>query len=125
LDTNKVNIRHKPIITLEPVGERVRATVRGEVIADSANVIRLHEVGREPVFYFPIKDVKKGALAPTDRSTHCPLKGDANYYSLQLAGGRRIDNAVWQYSHPYPGVLELADRVAFYAHFVDDFQIGD
>ena len=83
-----------------------------------------HEVSHLPVLYFPIKDVKPGALVPTDRATQCALKGEANYYSLRLADGREIENAVWQYSHPYPGLGELADRVAFYAH-VGDFRIGE
>ncbi len=120
-----MNIRPKPLITIEPVGERVRVVIKGEVIADTSEAIRLFEVGHSPVFYFPIKDIKPGALIPTARTSHCPLKGDANYYSIRLGDGRVIDNGVWQYSHPYPGLPQLADRVAFYSHYVDDFRTGE
>ncbi|MGE0653061.1 MAG: DUF427 domain-containing protein [Alphaproteobacteria bacterium] len=119
-----MNISYKDPITIEPVSERVRVMIDGVAIADSTDVIRLKEIGHAPVLYVPIEDVRAGVLVPTEHSSRCPLKGEANYYSLRLDSGRVIDNAVWQYAHPKPGVPELANRVAFYPQFVDDFLIG-
>jgi uncharacterized protein (DUF427 family) len=119
-----MNINYKEPLTLEPVGERVRVIIDGVAVADSNDVIRLREIGHSPVLYIPIKDIVPGVLVPTSHTSHCPLKGEANYYSVHLSNGRVIDNAVWQYAHPKDGVPELADRVAFYSRFVDDFVIG-
>ena len=110
-------------LTLEPVRSRVRAVVDGVTIADSQQVINLLERSYRPVFYFPLSDVRRDLLMPTAHTSVCGLKGEANYYSIRLESGRVIDNAVWQYAHPKQGLSELADRVAFYSHFVE-FVVG-
>lgn len=114
----------RDLLVLEPVSDRVRVIARGVTVADSRDVLRLKEGGLAPVFYFPLSDVRRDLLVPTDHATSCALKGAANYYSLRL-DGRTIENAVWQYSAPKPGVPELADRVAFYPHLIDEFRVGD
>ena len=63
--------------------------------------------------------------APTDNSTHCELKGEANYYTIRLQDGRVFDNAVWQYADPKAGLAELSDRVAFYGHVIDRWVEGE
>lgn len=110
---------------LEPVEGRLRAIVDGETIADSRNVLNLREGFYPPVYYFPLEDVRRDLLVPTARTTHCGLKGEANYYSIRLSRGRILDNAVWQYARHKPGLEVLADRVAFYGHFIDEFRLGD
>lgn len=110
---------------IQPVDDRVRVIVDGVTIADSAGAVLLNERGRRPVFYIPIADVVAGALVATPRSSHCSIKGEANYYSLQLPGGRLIENAVWQYATPLRGAEELATRVAFYPHALDRIAVGD
>ena len=120
-----MNIRMKPPMTFEPVGERVRVVAGGSVVADSEDAIYLNERGRSPVVYVPLRDVKAGVLEPTDHSSQCHLKGAANYFSLRLDDGRVLENAVWQYANPKDGAEELADLVAFYAHLIDDVRIGD
>ena len=52
--------------------------------------------------YIPREDADPALLKRTERSTHCPYKGDATYYSIE-AGGRRAENAIWSYETPYPG----------------------
>lgn len=86
-------------MTVTPAGGRLTATVDGHVVADSTDALVCKEVGRriyDPVVYFPRDDVADGALVPTDRSTHCPLKGDTEYFDV-VVDGRRHPEAAWSY----------------------------
>jgi uncharacterized protein (DUF427 family) len=61
-------------------------------------------------------------LARTDRTTYCPYKGDATYFSIPV-GGERAGNAVWTYETPYPAVADIKDHLAFYPDRVDAIEI--
>ena len=52
-------------------------------------------------------------LVATTRSSHCPYKGDASYFSI-ATGQSTADNAVWSYEHPYPAMAQIAGHLAFY-----------
>ncbi len=105
-------------ITIEPNPDRVVVTVAGKTVADSRRALTLQEADYEPVAYIPLEDVDRSLLEPTDHSSYCPFKGDANYYSVP-AGGERSTNAVWEYRSPYAAVDEIAGHVAFYPDRVD------
>ncbi len=105
-------------ITIARSGKRVRVTFGGKTIADSENALVLSEAGYRPVFYIPRADVAMDALTPSDHHTHCPYKGDANYFSIR-ADGRTSENAVWSYEQPFPAMAEIAGRLAFYRNRVD------
>lgn len=87
------------------------------VILETTNAILLKEVSPKftypPVLYFPVKDVRKEFLIPTDFHTTCPLKGEASYYSLSV-DGKTIENAVWYYPEPLKDVKELSGYLSFY-----------
>jgi uncharacterized protein (DUF427 family) len=53
------------------------------------------------------------AISRTERVTHCPYKGDANYYSIK-AGDKVLENAIWTYETPFPAMAEIKDYLAFY-----------
>ena len=38
--------------------------------------------------YLPADDVEPGVLSRTEKSTHCPFKGDATYWTLAVNGAR-------------------------------------
>jgi uncharacterized protein (DUF427 family) len=105
--------RHR--ITARPAGVRVRVTVKGEVIADTRDAVRLDEDGYHSVYYIPRRDVKMERLARSDHRSACPFKGEASYYSL-LDGP---ENAVWSYEQPYDEMAAIKDLVAFYPDKVD------
>ena len=107
-------------ISTKPAGTRVRVTVKGEVIADTHDAIRMEEGSYPPVYYIPRKDVKMGRLARTEHKTHCPFKGDASYYSI--AGGP--ENAVWSYEQPYDEMAAIKEMLAFYPEKVDSIAAG-
>jgi uncharacterized protein (DUF427 family) len=70
------------------------------------------------VQYIPREDADMTLLARTAHKTHCPYKGDASYFSLQI-GGKTVENAVWSYEAPYPAMHEIAGHLAFYPNRVD------
>lgn len=110
-------------ITITPNRSRVRVIFAGQVIADSTRALTLTEAGYKPVQYIPRADAKMDLLTPTSHASHCPYKGDANYFSIETAG-RRSDNAVWCYEQPFPAMTEIAGRLAFYPSRVDAIEIS-
>lgn len=100
-------------ITIEPHGGRVTVSVGGETIVDTRRALRLRESTYAPVLYVPRDDVRMELLSPTDHATHCPYKGDANYFTIQTDSSR-IENAVWSYQAPIAGVEAIKNHLAFY-----------
>ena len=105
-------------ITIERNPNRVIVKFNGRTIADSRSALTLHEATLPPVFYIPRSDVDMSLLERTTRSSHCPHKGDAAYYTIRVEG-RSADNAVWSYENPYPDVAAIKEHVAFYPNRVD------
>jgi uncharacterized protein (DUF427 family) len=56
--------------------------------------------------------VSAGGVVIAD-TTHCPYKGDANYFSIN-ANGKSIENSIWTYETPFPAMAEIAGHLAFY-----------
>jgi uncharacterized protein (DUF427 family) len=105
-------------IELEPSDRHVRVAVGGEEIADSHRVLELHETGHATRYYLPLEDVREGVFEPSERTSHCPFKGDANYYSARVGGEVHADVA-WTYREPLPGVADIAGYVCFYPEKVE------
>ena len=110
-------------ITIERALKRVVVSVAGRAIADTRDALTLREAHYPPVQYIPRKDVDMDLLVRTQRTTYCPYKGDASYFSIPLGGERSID-AVWSYEAPYEAVAEIKDHLAFYPDRVDAIEIG-
>ena len=105
-------------ITCSREPDRVEVLFEGHEIADSADVLLLHEADYPPVRYFPRSDVAMDFLHRTDKVTHCPYKGDATYYTI-VRDAQVVENAVWSYEAPFPGVSQIAGRLAFYPQHVE------
>jgi uncharacterized protein (DUF427 family) len=100
-------------ITIAANPKRIRVSLDGVVVADSTNALTLKEANYPAVNYVPRKDANMELLARTERVTHCPYKGDANYFSI-VADGKRVDNAIWTYETPFPAMMEISGHLAFY-----------
>ena len=111
-------------ITIEPALNRWRAQFAGHVIADSDRALILREADYPPVVYFPREDVSTEFMSRTDRSTRCPYKGDAGYYTV-LMDGNFAENAVWTYEQPYPAMAEIEGRLAFYPNKIEVYEVDD
>ena len=102
---------HPITITANP--KRIRVLADGIVIADTSKALTLKEASYPAVQYLPREDAQMELLQRTDRVTHCPYKGDANYFSI-VADGKTLDNAIWTYEAPYPAMTEISGYLAFY-----------
>lgn len=111
-------------ITIELARNRWRARFAGHVIADSGDALILREKDYPPVVYFPRADVAMEYMSRTDRSTYCPYKGDAAYYTV-LMDGRFAQNAIWTYEIPYPAMEAIAERLAFYTDKIAVYEVSD
>jgi uncharacterized protein (DUF427 family) len=105
-------------ITIAPNPKRVRILFNGRVVADTARALTLREAKLAPVHYIPRADADMSALVRTAHATHCPYKGDAAYYSIEVEG-RSSQNAVWTYEAPFAAVAEIKDHLAFYPSRVE------
>jgi uncharacterized protein (DUF427 family) len=105
-------------ITVTPTGKHVVVKAGDVTIADTHSAVSLAESNYPPVLYVPLSDVDAAQIERTDHATYCPYKGDAGYYSLPALGSLG-DNAVWEYTDPYPAVAEIKGTVAFYADRVE------
>lgn len=110
-------------ITITPNPRRVRVTAGDTVIAETSKALTLKEAKYPAVQYVPREDANMALLERTDRVTHCPYKGDANYYSVK-ADGKTLDNAIWTYETPYPAMTEISGHLAFYPDKVKIEEVG-
>ncbi len=99
-------------ITVVPAPGQVQAVRDGVLLADSADVLVMHETGLPSYQYFPRDAVMTGILQPSDRRTFCPFKGTASYWHLDLPGGR-VENGAFSYETPFATVREVAGYIAF------------
>jgi uncharacterized protein (DUF427 family) len=105
-------------VETEPSPRWVRVKFGGETVVDSKHAVLLRETRHTPVYYFPQSDVRMDRMRRTDLGTHCPYKGDASYWTLQV-GDRVAENAAWSYLEPYPEQQAIEGLVAFYWNKMD------
>ena len=101
----------KITITKAPGTWSVRAG--GAVLGESKDALVLSEGDYPDVIYFPRGDIAMAFLEKTDKSTTCPHKGAASYYSI-VTKSTTLDNAAWSYETPKDAVADIKDHLAFY-----------
>ncbi|SMX24785.1 DUF427 domain-containing protein [Boseongicola aestuarii] len=84
----------------------------GAVLAESQNALELTEDGYGPVIYFPRDDIAMDFLDVSERTSHCPHRGDASYFSI-ITKSTTIQDAAWSYENPNEGMREIAGHLAF------------
>ena len=100
-------------ITISANPRRLRITAGGVVIAETTQALSLKEASYPAVSYVPRKDANMELLKRSERVTHCPYKGDANYFSI-VADGKTIADAIWTYETPFPAMEQISGHLAFY-----------
>ncbi len=111
-------------LSLESEPRRIRAEFQGETVADSTNVLVMHETRLPPVFYFPRADVRMDLLIESDRHTHCPFKGNASYWTIRV-GGKSAQHAAWSYETPYDESSSVKGYIAFDWQAIDKWYADD
>ena len=84
----------------------------GAVLGESANALMLEEDGYPFVIYFPRADIAMAFLDDSDKTTTCPHKGQASYYSI-VTKSVTLDNAAFSYESPKDDVAQIAGHLAF------------
>ena len=112
------------LLFAEPLRRRMRVRFGGTWIADSEDVVLLHEPGRYPVAYFPLGDIADGVLQPSEHATQHRDLGPTSWFTVR-AGEHRKQRAAWQHTD-LPGYAgELKGRVAFAWRAMDAFYEED
>ncbi|MBA3338819.1 MAG: DUF427 domain-containing protein [Geodermatophilaceae bacterium] len=108
----------KHLLYLHDVEKRIRGVLDGETVVDTRRGKLLHESGVLPQWYLPLDDIRADLLVESSTTTHCPFKGDASYYSLQV-GDRLVEDAIWTYRTPLPESAWLEGLTGFYFDRLD------
>jgi len=108
----------EPSFTIERERMRVRVLFEGHDLADSDDVVVLHEAGRHPVRYFPRKDVQMIFLQKATKVTRNPDKGDAHYFTI-YRDQHIVENMAWSYENPNGPFAAIAGRMAFQPEHVE------
>jgi len=108
------------LLYAEPLRRRMRVKFGGAWIADSQDVVLLHEPGRYPVAYFPLSAITEGMLEPAEYTTRHADLGVTSWYTAR-AGQHSKPRAAWQHTD-LPGYAgELKGRIAFAWRAMDAF----
>jgi len=98
----------------------VRVELDGVVLADSHSPRILFETHLPPRYYLPIADLRTELLIPSSTQTHCPYKGTATYWSMNV-NGSMLEDFVWIYRSPLPESQKITGLACFYNEKVDLF----
>lgn len=113
---NPTNHRH--LMVIKPIARRIRIFVGQDMIAETTSALRVLEIGAafyDPTIYVP-KQALTQDLEQQDKSTHCPIKGDAEYFTY------KGDEISWA----YPAPLDIADKLSgFHAFWPDKVRIEE
>jgi uncharacterized protein (DUF427 family) len=112
------------LLFAEPLRRRMRVQFGDAPVAESDDVVLLHEPGRYPVAYFPKSDIAPGVLVSADRTTDHPDFGVTAWYTVRV-GGREAQRGAWEHTALPEFAAVLADRVAFAWHAMDAFYEED
>jgi uncharacterized protein (DUF427 family) len=86
----------------------MKAIWNNTVIAQSNDTILV-----EGNHYFPPQSVNKDLLKDSPTHTHCPWKGEASYYTIQV-GSQENKDAAWYYPDPKDAARQIKGYIAFW-----------
>lgn len=100
----------------------IKVIIADETVAESRNSVLLFETGLPLRYYLPKVDVRQDLLIPSELTTRCPYKGEANYYSVKV-GDRVVEDVFWYYRYPSLEVAKIASYLAFYEEKIDAVEV--
>ena len=101
---HRVDVRRSSAGASVSIGER-------RVVSSAAPWV-LSETGLDNRLYFPRGDVPDGLLVAAEKRTHCPYKGDATYWGIEL-DGELLEDAAWSYEQPFDETRSISGCVCF------------
>ncbi len=112
------------LLFVEPLRRRMRVRLGENWIADSDNVVLLHEPGRYPVAYFPLCDVTEASLIEEAHVTQHADLGPVKWFAAKSDHGE-VKRAAWQYTALPDHAAVLVGCVAFAWRAMDAFYEED
>ena len=112
------------LLFAEPLRRRMRVRFGDTWIADSEDVVLLHEPARYPVAYFPLGDVVADVLEAAEHTTQHRDLGETTWYTV-TAGDSSKARAAWQHTALPDHAGALKGRVAFAWRAMDAFYEED
>jgi uncharacterized protein (DUF427 family) len=109
-------------VDVRPSSRAVRVTFNGEVVAQTRGAMFLFETGHPTRYYIPRQDVRMELLTRSDKTTVCPYKGTASYWSVRV-GDRTAEDVAWAYLDPLPDCPRIAGYLCFYPEKVDRIEV--
>jgi uncharacterized protein (DUF427 family) len=100
------------LLFAEPLRRRMRVRFADRWIADSEDVVLLHEPGRYPVAYFPRGDIEEGILIAENRVTQHKDLGDTHWFTVRVAE-QEASHSAWQHAGLPHHAAVLDGRLAF------------
>jgi uncharacterized protein (DUF427 family) len=100
-------------IDVLPSSRLVRIELDGVTIAESTRSRLLLETGLPTRYYLSKLDIQMDLLVPSDTVTHCPYKGTAHYWSIQV-GNQLHKDLAWSYRTTPPESQKISGLVAFW-----------
>lgn len=112
------------LLFAEPLRRRMRVRFGDRWIADSEDIVLLHEPGRYPIAYFSRDDVEPGVLAAEAQRTEHRELGVTAWFAV-TAGERSVRRAAWCHIALPGHATVLTGRVAFAWRAMDAFYEED
>jgi len=110
--------RQSKIPTVKKTTDQVKIIFNNVTIAETGRPLMVREEGFPVVYYIPKDDIKMEYFEKSDRRTHCPWKGDAEYYDIEV-NGKKARNVAWMYPQPKRRFLLGHEHLAFYPGKMD------
>lgn len=86
----------------------MKATWNGVTLAESNDTVVV-----EGNHYFPADSLHRQYFRENDQHSHCPWKGEASYYDIEV-NGLTNKGAAWYYPEPFAAAAQIKGRVAFW-----------
>jgi uncharacterized protein (DUF427 family) len=86
----------------------MKAIWNNTIIAESDKTVEV-----EGNAYFPADSIQSTYFTPSDKHTHCPWKGEASYYHIEV-DGEKNENAAWYYPNAKTKAKHIEGYVAFW-----------
>jgi len=98
-----------------PSSRHVMVSHGDEIVAHTHAPTVLFETGVASRFYIPATDVRLELLKPAARTSSCPYKGFASYWTVTIDGDELVESA-WSYATPLPEARPIAGMLSFYTN---------
>ncbi|MBC7301769.1 MAG: DUF427 domain-containing protein [Nocardia sp.] len=110
-------------VEVETGQKRVRAYLRGKLVADTLRPLLVWEVPYYPTYYVPLADVRADLVA-NGVTEHSPSRGDATGYDVAVDGSHADGAALRYLDSPLPQLKDTVRLdIAAFDWFEEDEQI--